>query len=644
MVLIGSGVSSPLAAVNPENLPRSIGENASSTNRVDMGNGSYVDVTVDGNMTTLDFSDGSRIIVDAAGNETVLEIHNSTDDSEFTRMHFEPAMDFGPLPKPFDSITPPQSSLSLDALTGSILAPGLVVEEVDNTQDGLVKTEIVAMSLTSSDPIMPSGFALRTTERSSISSPPVVTDFSYAWNESHSGGSVYHGIPDLNQSIKYEFMHKMDPSSFGLFDSILTEQTPSSLMTYAINTYQVFEGSIQSLFTVDANLNLADGRVQDHTISGSTDGNTVGGSSIFYNNQSSGATFNDQVPKDSAPVSGEFPSRGNPLIPFSSVEYSLTSDSVQFIFESFTLVLYVDKLVINYLTESGYYVPIVIYYEVLEVVIVIQEITIIVYLQVIELIMVVIIYEIIKIEVYIEYIILIIEVLLTIIEITIWIVDITIIYIEISITINIFIIHITINVNIIKRIIILPIWIWIIFVPVFIPVFIPIFIPVPTPTPFVMPRVDVDLAEQKFDPKNGLMNLTYFVSDEYDNPISGANVTVVVDNGVKVESYRGVEDPNQNGYYTVTNAVYAMNAMINVTADTNSYRPLGKLSYEQGGSGATQTVTTTITSVDTTTVTSNGNSSSTASSPLPLPFMPILLTLVIYGFVTVFIRRKKTSI
>lgn len=602
--------------------------NSNTTTRTDLGNGTYVDVTVDGNLTTLQFSDNSMMVINASEDVTTMEIYENATGVMFTRFIIESQVPMVTLPSDFLPIT--------DSVTR------ITVQEV-NSATGEIPIELVQLSLISEDPtdISATSFSGYSNTNGSF-----YFNFLYAWNQTGGSGELSVGSTPEGNDTMFSFNYFPDIARpFGPFKAVLTDTGAGYTKTDTILTQTSSSASPDSFFDVFTDI-YEGGGTQSHRMQGATDGGKGFGSFFNYNNISSGYTNGTGVEPGAPPVAERYPAPifDNSTKLFEFVDVVITSSSVEYLFETFSVTLFVDKMVLNYYTFTGYYIPIVIYYETFQIHIVIESITVIIYLQVVELVMVIIVYELVKIEVYLTYLVILIEVLeITIIEIFIWFIDVTVV-IDISITINIFIINIRVTV---KWVIILPIWIWII--PVFIPVFIPIFIPAPTPVPYILPETDVDLVEQTFIEPDNKMNLTYLVTDEYGNPISGANVTVWVDNGVTAKQYTTVEDPARIGYYELIEADLERDAYINVTANTNSLRPIGFLEYNQSEvSNLPSTTTVTVPSVSTTTVTStlpsSSNSSTTGTSTLPLNFVWMVGAFITSSVLTMVIRKKRKGI
>lgn len=344
----------------------------------------------------------------------------------------------------------------------------------------------------------------------------------------------------------------------------------------------------------------------------------------------------------------------------SPINVFMDNDVIYISYDHLTLAVYFDKLVINFRSNDGYYIPIIIFFVVWEVHIVIEYVTIIVYLEVVELVVVLIVYEI-KIEIYVYQIIIVYQ----IIEIVIYLLQIFVYYIQINIYYITYVIQVFIH--IVVNVIILPIWIIfipiIIFVPVFIPVFIPVFvmfpvfipvyypcpvyIPVPTPVPFIPAGVEIDLFNQTMNEPDDMMTLTYNVTDLAGNPLLGGTVDVTIEGIVYPATELG------GGLYQVTTP-YVANTTVDVLATVPNY-PTGFLSYVQfaydssGNITATETETETVTSESTVTQTCTNITKTVteevadtdASRDLSFSAPLALAAILIASMATIVIRRKK---
>ncbi len=397
---------------------------------------------------------------------------------------------------------------------------------------------------------------------------------------------------------------------------------------------------------------MQSGNQQDHKLKATT--TESGGSFFDYTNITSAFSDTQIMEPGLPPLPIRYPSPSavdDPTIPFDILDVILSESSVSIHYGGIFLDLYLDKLVINYETFGGIFIPIVILFEVWEVHISIFEVTIVIFLEVVELLMVVIVHEIVKIEVYIEYTVIVIEILeITLIEITIIHIDVDILVINIDITINLWVFKIIVKV--VKKIIVF-IPLWIIIIPVFIPIPVPVFIPVPTPVPVLLPQTNIDLYEQVIDESSRTMNLTYFVSDEYGNPLSNANVTLTMNTRPQT-TYVATESSTMPGYYTFTNLPFDNPATFNVTADFGVlYRPQGNLVHlitlNNQPNTITQVVTQTLnitttvpgaSATRTTTLTVNG-SQGTGTNAVPLGLPAVLLSFLLLGTFVSLTRKKR---
>ncbi len=635
LLLLGfSGFASAFFLETPEN--NLDNDQASTPTRVDLGNGTYVDITVNGNVTTLVFSDGSMIVVNATGDKTTMDIYENPESSMFTRLTL------------MDNET---TSIPATPLAGTQLdASGFIMQEMNGTD---VQSTTTFLQHVSDDPALPNATML-TVENSDGNKMEI--------------GNIGKG----NESWTYiRHTNVSKPGEFGLieFYQNTTSTNPCNPCTLTMedntngfnhkatitpSSSKDQNGNVvQSGFNILHNVTTQDGRDLDHQVMGATSNPGSGdGSFLGHYNDTAGTSDSQSVGPNQRPLAGTFPSTAvnDPSVPYDLIEYAVADGMVWYRYEQFEVTLYVDKLIINYYTHDGSYIPIVIYFVVYEIVIMIEQVTIIIYVEVIELVMVVIIYEIIKIEVYISIIVIVIEILqITIIEIIVTIIEITIIHIEINIKIKIKIV-VKIIKQIVKKVVkvvFVPlVWIWIIPVFIFVPIFIPIFIPVPTPVPVVIPTYEIDIANQTFNEQTGLMNVSYYVNDQYNNPISGATVSVTIDEGSTSTTYTATEDALRPGYYNLTNIPLKMNAEYQVSASLVGY-PLATLVHDvrHTDAPATTVVTTNTTTATVTTTavvtTTAGNGTATGTSPVPLNPLAVFLAFMAMMVAVPVIRRKK---
>ncbi len=659
-LFMGTSINMGVNAMSPDEASDLTSLSSDNTSIIQLEDGTEVEMQVDGNVTHLYLEDGTIIIVNASEQLTVVNIISG---DTMTNISYGSKIDYFLLVYNtgiFDNfeIGPDQ--------------PVLRITE-QNTTSGDINTELTAMSLTSPDPLDSSrGFRIFGTAPSSkrLTEYPVDSFFDIFFDVDNdtsmfsffSGNVLDPNDPSSIQNgvtITGEFNYTDDPYNFGFFNLSISENNAElgldmvdmSLITGA-NSGAIADSFFDIFYDV---LSSNTPNPQSHSMIGQNNVNR-GVTEISWTNRTDGVTNSSTHNSGSQPTTGQWPSANPTSDPYTAIEIVLTDSYVGLSYAHTDLLLFRDKLVLNYLTSTGYYIPIVIYYILHEVVIVYEYVTVVVYLEVVDLITVIIVNETIKIEVYYEYIVITYAVYNTIIEIDIYLVEFNIYYIEISITIDIWIIQfIIIFVDIL---IVLPVWIIIIpiiiqkvrfiflpfpvIVPIFIPIFVPIIIPVPTPTPYVMPTLNIDIFKQKFDKNTNTMDLSYNVTDEYNQPVTGANVDVTV-NGV---SYTAVEDTTQPGIYDVNGIPYQPNATIEVIA-TIPYRPVGYLIYTQtvldNSTPVTSTSNNTITATITNTIT-NTVANSTGSGFLPFDMFSGILAIVTSIFVTAVARRRKIKI
>lgn len=594
---------------------------------IDIGNNTTIDIEVKGNTTSLSFEDGSQVVVSSYSANTTVEIYDSLTTEIYTRLIILPSV---PLLPPIQPLKP------LEFTDIPLEGAGMKLQEVNRSSgEDVIQTEMVQMSLTSNDPILPSMVQVTNTENN----PDGTTDFSYflhLHNDSYSefqfyAGEMPSGPSDLPMGTLFQgSSDKPTADHFGPYNFGIYDHRPGSLVTTEfVVEHQDSLSGIDSFFDVFYDI---DGQ-QQHQLSGEVDPDAP--STLSYMNITGDMPQNAFVDPGSEPFTARWPNTvvDDPAVPFEFLDVVITNEFVGFTFDFYEMMLYWDKLIINYYTGDGTYVPIVIYFIVYEVVIIYEYITIVVYVEIIELVVVIIIYEIIKIEVYITYIVLIIEIIeIIVVEIIIYVINIEIIMIQINITIiNVFILQIIFNINININIVILPVWIIFIPVPIFVPVFVPVFIPVPTPIPYIIPHTDVDLANQTLDEPSNELRVSYRVQDEYNRPVTGAQVNVSLTEGGATTVYQATEDPITAGLYHAT-LPYAPNGTLFIEA-WPLFRPKGELLYSQQLiQSPPSPVTTTVTSTD------------TASSPLLTHPTFVLIFLVATGFTVRNRRRNKQQI
>ncbi|RMG36118.1 MAG: hypothetical protein D6732_08615 [Methanobacteriota archaeon] len=630
MILVGSNMNAANLAAFPDPAVAQ-----SSTQQIVFEDGSSVDIEVIGNFTRLTFSDGAIITINASTGLSVIEFWESADSANFTRITITQQVALDSYPDPFMDEAP---------ATGT----SIKYEFIDISTERVMQSWEM-LSVQSFDNTTPSVAEIKGYSDDGISMKTFKTMI--ARNATHFGAS----ISATDSAIPTEVVElDLVGPAFNPTNTTLRLRNDNGGDLFAPNiTTGTDSKNSNSFFDIPLNL-IQSGNQQDHRIKGSS--NEASGSFIEYSNITSGITDLQGIEPGLSPLPLRYPSPisvDDPTIPFDVLDVILAVESITIIYGGFSLNLYLDKLVINYETLGGIYIPIVILFEVWEVHISIYEISIIIYLEVIELVMVIVVYEVIKIEVYIQYIVIVIEILqITLIEITIIHIDIDILVINISITINVWIFKIIVKV--VKKIIVF-IPLWIIIIPVFIPVPVPVpvFIPVPTPIPVPLPQTDVDLYDQAINEASGTMNLTYFVSDEYGNPLSNANVTLTMDTRPS-STYVAKEDSSMPGYYFFTNLPLDSPVTINVTADFGVlYRPVGILVHTMNLIDTTATVTqvvTTTTNVTstvpgpitttTTTITVNGTQQGTGTSSVPFSLSMVVVSFFLI-VVSTNIRRKR---
>ncbi len=620
--------------------------------RIDLGNGTWVEITVNGNITTLMFSDTSMIIVNASSDVTTIEFYESIESINFTRLSIIANESFSSTVYPFDNVQIPTTT-------------GFKIDLVQRLTSEIILGSWEFLSYSSFDSSHFSMFEMQSQQMINSTANRMFNAI-IAANQTKFGASFTSYVSSTGDMVSLDL--NGDTSSPANSTFLLRNEGGGYSANYSIDSGQDPQNSVDSFFDVFASYMDQTGNGNQYEMSGKILDFL---SSFDFRNVTSGFQDSLLLEQGMPPQTVRYPSNGavdNPNDPFDIIDVIIMSEMITFVFGGLSVVLFPDKLVVDYYTFDGLYVPIVVFFETLEIHVIIMEITIIVYMQSIELLMVIIIQEIIKIEVYIQYIVLVVEILeITIIEITLTFIDIDITIIEISITVNIWIFKIIIKV--VKKVIIfLPFWILII--PIFIPVPVPFFVPVPTPVPVPVPQTIVNLYNQTLDERNDVMNLTYYVSDEYGNPISGANLTLTMNTRPGI-IYNGSEIIRKPGYYEFTNLPLDLNVEITVTADTNSYRPLGFITHVITINDVTDTVivpsnvtvtntatyvqysnvTTTVpngtitqTIVQNNTVTSTVNNNSTASTtPINLPLM-IITTIALSQLMVIIRKRRKQKI
>lgn len=596
---------------------------------INFGDGSSVDVNVNGNVTTLTFSDGAVIKINASEGQSEIEFWENIEAQNVTRIKINQQQQLSALPSPFEREIPDRTTsikIELEEVFSSRILSSweFMTSSSDNTSYPSV-TQISGM--------VDDGSSIRNFETN------------VARNDSHFGMR----ISATDSAIPTELV-QMELTSLAPFPTNVTlklsDQNDTDLATPDITAGKSGSDPLADSF-LDLKLGLnMDGLLQDHEVQGTT---TDGiGSGFTYNNLTGGFTDSQTMEPGLSPQAFRYPSPSSlddPTLPFDILDIVLSEDSVALDFGGLSLTLYLDKLVINYRTWTGTYVPVIIIFEVWEVHITIYEVSVIIYLQVIELVMVIVVYEIVKIEVYIQYTVIVVEILqITLIEITIIHIDIDILIINIDITINIWVFKIVVKV--VKTVIVF-IPLWIIIIPIFIPVPIPVFIPVPTPVPVPVLQTDVDLFDQTIDDATNLMNLTYFVSDEYGNPLSKANVSLTMSSRPGM-TFFAAEIIGMPGFYQFTNLPADSQATITVTADLGvTYRPLGFLAHSFSHSGTTVIVRSNVTQTQTntqivqTTITVTNGTQGTGTSPVSVNFWMVLSSVVFMTMAVSVLKKRK---